>query len=582
MPSIRTNMIGHVAGIPLALLLTGCAGLDQPTGPPVTEAVPAAVAAVTTGFAWGSATPESQGMCGSALQLGCTRTLSSIWTTISDPKFNTMRFIVIRNDKVVYDKGGTLAYPAYSSNKGLLGAPTLVHAMSSCGVGLADPASTWLAGGLGSRWATTAPWTDITVENLATHTSGVCDYTNTSAICRNENGSWQRNFERAKAGGTKWPYHNDIFSIARAKSEQNREPAATPGTVVEYSNVGHALLNYVVQLACGQSLADIYTRYIRQTGMGLPVAPAQIYTDGGRIWNQSAGIARWKGRDGAAVLRLAARLGIWDNRNVEPVRYWNDVTKITGNIPAAAAAGRGVVYSNNGTDRWTTTAGHRRFSNQLFGHNGNYSTIFLTDPLAGTTVVRQGKNNAAGASYLTLNGCQPGWTGTAPTCTAGTDWSNNWGVAEKDEESATVGPRTMVMDPVQEAFFFPPPFCRMTIAAGTAVDQVTDVYQAPPDAASVDLAAVMQVNPREGDGSSVADRVEFYQETGVGTPTLVGTGTLVEGSDPAEYRLALAPDSHGVPGSAATYFANCVARSTVDSTRQVPSYSRPVRVQRGA
>ena len=39
----------------------------------------------------------------------------------------------------------------------------------------------------------------------------------------------------------------------------------------------------------------------------------------------------------------------------------------------------------------------------------------------------QGKNNAPGASYLTLNGCQPGWTGTAPTCTAGKDFSNNWG-----------------------------------------------------------------------------------------------------------------------------------------------------------
>ncbi|HEX3274537.1 MAG TPA: serine hydrolase domain-containing protein [Gemmatimonadales bacterium] len=540
-----------------------------------------APAAATTGFAWGSASPESQGMCGSALQLGCTRTLADIWGTISAAQFNTMRFIVIRNDKVVYDKGGTVAYPAYSANKGLLGAPTLVHAMSSCSVGLSDPAAQWLAAGDGARWATTWPWTDITVEQLATHTSGVCDYGSTSTICRNENKNWQRNFDRADGGGTKWVHPADIFTIARAKAEQNREPAAVPGTVVEYSSVGHALLNYVVQQACGQSLSAIYSQYIRQAGMGLPVAPAQIYTDGGRIWNQSAGIARWKGRDGAAVLRLAARSGIWDNRNVEPVRYWNLVTRIDGNLPAAVAAGRGVVFSNNGADRWTATEGHRRWSRQLFGHNGNYSTIFLTDPLTATTVVRQGKNNATGASYLTLNGCQPGWTGTAPSCTPGTDWSNNWGVAATDEESATIGPRAMVMDPVQEAFFFPPPFCRITAAGGTPVDQTTDVYDSPAEAGTVDLEAEIQVNPREGDGASVPDRVEFYRETGVGAPTLAGMGSLIGGTAPARYLLSINPDRHGVPGSTVTYFASCVARSTADSASQVPSYSRPVRVRRG-
>ena len=42
-----------------------------------------------------------------SIQLGCTKTLEQIWTTISDPKHNTKRFIVIRNDKVIYDRGGT-------------------------------------------------------------------------------------------------------------------------------------------------------------------------------------------------------------------------------------------------------------------------------------------------------------------------------------------------------------------------------------------------------------------------------------------------------------------------------------------
>jgi beta-lactamase family protein len=579
MPS--AGVLQRIAAVSPMLFALACVDADQSTGPEVVPAPALPVAnATTAGFAWVTATPESQGMCGATLQLGCTRTLLDIWTAISDPKLNTMRFVVIRNDKVIYDKGGTQAYPAYSSNKGLLGAPTLVHAMNACGVGLTDRAANWLAFGDGTRWGTTYPWTDITIEQLATHTSGVCDYGDTALVCRNQNKGWQAAFEKAKSGGTKWLYPKDAFTIARAKSEQNREPAAPPGTVLEYSNVGHALLNYAVQQACGMSLADIYSRYIKQAGMGLPVEPALIYTDNGKIWNQSAGIARWKGRDGAAVLRLASRLGIWDNRNIEPVRYWNMLTGTT-DIEVAAAAGRGVIYTNNSTDGWTRSDGHRRLSSELFGHNGNFSTVFLTDPLSGTIIVRQGKNNATGASYLTQNGCQPGWTGMAPTCAPGTDWSNNWGVPDTDPDSPNVGSRIMVTDPLQEAFFFPPPFCQMTVAAGAPVDKLTDVYDSPSGATTIDLTAEIRVNPREGDGSSVADRVEFYKEDGVSAPRLIGVGTLVEGTD-TQYRLSYAADAHGTAGTVRTYFANCVGHSVGDATKQVPSYSRPVRVRRAS
>jgi len=569
---------------PLAVLLVGvtlgCAGADETAGPGEVP-LPAPTAAISSGFSWTTATPESQGMCGSSRQLGCTRTLADIWSRISNPKHNTQRFIVIRNDKVIYDRGGTAAYPVYSSNKGLWGAPTLVHAMHSCGVRLTDRASKWLGAGAGSRWLSDYPWTGVTVEHLATHTSGICDYGNTNTVCRNENGDWQEDYERAKSGGTGYKYPNDALTIARARSEQNRQPAAAPGSVDEYSNLGHVLMNYVVQQACGRKLSDIYASYIKQGGMGSPVEPAQIYTDGGRIWTMSAGTARWYGRDGAAVLRLAGRLGIWNNRNVEPVRYWNEVTKITGNLPVAMAHGRGVVYYNNSTNRWTQSAGHRRWSNEMFGHDGNFSTVFLTDPLSGTIIVRQGKNNAPGASYLTLNGCQPGWTGTAPTCKPGTDWSNNWGVARTDSrESDYVAGRKMVTDPLQEAFFFPPPFCRMTVAGGTAVNKVTDVYGTRSGATTVELTAEIRVNPREGAGSSVVDRVEFYKEDGSTQPKLMGLGTRVSGTDPAQYRLVVGGSSHGAPGTTMTYFASCVGKSTQDGTKKVPSYSRPVRVRR--
>ena len=39
-------------------------------------------------------------------------------------------------------------------------------------------------------------------------------------------------------------------------------------------------------------------------------------------------------------------------------------------------------------------------------------------------------------------------------------------------------------------------------------------------------------------------------------------------------------DDHGLADDVRTYFANCVARSAVDPTKKVPSYSRPVRIRR--
>lgn len=564
--------------IPLLVLL-GCA--TEPTGAPDSAPTPTPPEGTTGRFEWSVATPESQGMCGTTRQLGCTHTLLQVWNGINNRKYRTKRFIVIRNDKVIYDRGDSQAHSSYSASKGLLGAPTLVYAMSQCGVGLTDPVSRWLAHGDGARWANEYPWTDITVEHLATHTSGICDYGNPSSICGDENPGWQTDYDLADRGDTSaiYRYPGDAFTIARAKSEQNQEPALPPGSTFEYSNVGHALLNYAVQKACGQKLADIFDLHIKQPGMGSPIDPALIHTDDGHQLNQSTGVAKWEGLDGAAVLRLAGRLGIWNNRNAEPVRYWHALTRVADKA-AAAAAGWGVVYQNNSRNVWTETAGHQRFSLEMFGHGGNYSTVFVNDPLTGTIIVRQGDNNAQGASYLTQNGCAPGWTGTAPNCSEGTNWSNNWDVASGTLGSSQVGPRKKVIEPLQEAFFFPPPFCRMTAAAGRTVDTATDIYQSPPDATTIDLAAEITVNPREGAGSSEIDKVEFYKETDGSAPEYIGDGTIVSGTSPPQYRLSYSAESHGAANEIRTYFANCIARSVQDLTKKVPSYSRPVRVKR--
>jgi hypothetical protein len=138
----------------------------------------------------------------------------------------------------------------------------------------------------------------------------------------------------------------------------------------------------------------------------------------------------------------------------------------------------------------------------------------------------------------------------------------------------------MIVEPLQEAFFFPPPFCRMTAAAAQAVDNATDVYPSPGGSATIELAAEIQVDPREGAGSSAVARVEFYKEGEGDRPQHIGDGTLVAGSSPSRYQLSYGAESHGPAGDIKTYFANCVARSVQDASKEVPSYSRPVRVRR--
>jgi hypothetical protein len=136
------------------------------------------------------------------------------------------------------------------------------------------------------------------------------------------------------------------------------------------------------------------------------------------------------------------------------------------------------------------------------------------------------------------------------------------------------------MEPLQSAFFFPPPFCRMAFAGGATVDNKTDVYTSAMEGSTIDLVAEIRVNPREGAGSSVPDKVEFFKESNDTPPVHIGAGSLVPGSNPAQYQLLYDAESHGPMNEVRTYFANCVAKSTQDGSKKVPSYSRPVRVRR--
>jgi hypothetical protein len=112
------------------------------------------------------------------------------------------------------------------------------------------------------------------------------------------------------------------------------------------------------------------------------------------------------------------------------------------------------------------------------------------------------------------------------------------------------------------------------------VDNQTDVYSNPSGTGAIELVAEIAVDPREDAGSSTVARVEFYSESENFEPYVVGNGTPVPGTSPPQYQLSLSADGHGALGEVKTYFANCVAKSVQDDSKEVPSYSRPVRVRR--
>jgi len=115
-------------------------------------------------FAWETATPESQGMS--------TAALDSMWSTLEAR--STAAFLVIRNDKIVYEKYVSLnrneKHYTASLAKALVGGMSLMVAMDDDLISPDDLAHRYVP-----RWAADPVKSTITVRELATHTSGLDD-----------------------------------------------------------------------------------------------------------------------------------------------------------------------------------------------------------------------------------------------------------------------------------------------------------------------------------------------------------------------------------------------------------------------
>ena len=202
----------------LAAALAGCGRVDEQAQAPFEPAPVPELAG--SNFSWGKAKPASQGLRGAKL-----RSLGS-----SLMKRRTKSFVVIRNDKIVYQKYASnysfsKKHHLASGAKAIVTAVALALARSDARIAPDQLASDFIA-----RWQLDPLKALITVRQLAEHTSGLADAEHVDT-------GWEADF-----------WNNccpDPFTVAL-----DQAPMLTPpGTQWSYSNPGFAALGYAVTAA---------------------------------------------------------------------------------------------------------------------------------------------------------------------------------------------------------------------------------------------------------------------------------------------------------------------------------------------
>src|SRR5919106_6162589 len=134
---------------------------------------------MTAAFTWTTDEPSNHGMCKSGTPVsGCTTTLDAVKNSI-DNEYGTTRFVVIRNDKVIYQwhsgtrTAATLLKGA-SVAKALIGGTAMTYAVGFCGLSENKKATDYFRGPRagGGNWDS-GNCALMTIDHLASHTSSM-------------------------------------------------------------------------------------------------------------------------------------------------------------------------------------------------------------------------------------------------------------------------------------------------------------------------------------------------------------------------------------------------------------------------
>lgn len=264
-----------------------------------------------------TATPEEHGLI--------SEKLDAIWSDLEAHHTNV--FVIMRNDRIVYERyanGYSRTKPHYTASlaKALVGGMSLMLAIDDGLIQPEDRASKYVPEWRGVPWKK-----DITIAQLATHTSGMSD-SDQSGVPHAQRSGWKGAFWRREAEP------NDPFTLARDAAPILFEP----GTGAQYSNPGIAMLTYAVTRALqGTPHEDVRTllqeRVMRP--LAIPFDQFKIGYDRPFHVDGLTLVGSWGGAEisaeaSARIGRMLLHKGDWDEHQVFSQEIVARATKSAG------------------------------------------------------------------------------------------------------------------------------------------------------------------------------------------------------------------------------------------------------------
>jgi dipeptidyl aminopeptidase/acylaminoacyl peptidase len=318
-------------------------------------------------FEWQAATPQSQGMS--------SKQLDALKDELAKRK--TSAFLVIRNDKIVYEwyaagHGPHKKHGAASLSKPTVAGLALALLLTDGKLKLDTPVADLVA-----AWSDDPRKRKITLRHLGSHTSGLAD-AEQDRLPHDKLTDWKGDFWK-RLGPP-----NDPFTTARDKTPVLFEP----GTGLQYSNPGIAMLGYAVTAALKDAPAkDIRTllqrRVMRPIGVGdedWSIGYGQTFGVDGLPLVAGWGGGSYTARAMARIGRLLLQGGDWDGQQIlskEAVR------QITGDAGLPGHCGIGF---------WTNADGrYAKLPRDTYYGAGAGDQLLIVVPSLNLIVVRNGE-----------------------------------------------------------------------------------------------------------------------------------------------------------------------------------------------
>jgi CubicO group peptidase (beta-lactamase class C family) len=319
------------------------------------------------GFEWQRATPESQGMSAKKLE--------SVKDDLAARK--TKALLVLRNDKLLYEwyapgHGPSKKHGAASLSKPIVAGLALALLLGDSKLKLDDPVAHLVA-----AWSGDPRKRKITLRHLGSHTSGLAD-AEEDRLPHDKLTGWKGDFwKRLNPPG-------DPFTIARDRTPVLFEP----GTKLQYSNPGIAMLGYVITAALKDApqkdirtlLRDRVMRAIGAADGDWSVGYGQTFSVDGLPLVAGWGGGSFTAPAMARIGRLLLRQGDWDGRRILSE---DAVRQLTGDAGLPGHCGMGF---------WTNADGrYPNLPKDTYYGAGAGDQLLIVVPSLSLIVVRNGE-----------------------------------------------------------------------------------------------------------------------------------------------------------------------------------------------